>query len=80
VVGHLEDVRAEGLPRGEQIGLLGQLGVARQQDRARRGGGAHHERTVVHRGAVVRVDVGGRVRGAQHVEGEAGPFQPPPGR
>ena len=62
----------------QQVGLLGELGVARQQHRARRGGGAHHERAVVHRRAVVRVDVGDRVRRAQDVEGEAGHGQPPP--
>jgi len=79
VVGHLEDVRAEGLPGGEQIGLLGQFGVARQQDRACRGGGAHHQGGVVHRRAVVRVDVARRMRRPQYVEGEAGPRQPASG-
>ncbi len=64
----------------EQVGLLGQLRVARQQHRARRRGGADDERAVVDGGAVVRVDGRGRVQRAQHVEGEAGPGQPPTGR
>jgi hypothetical protein len=76
VVGHLEDVRAQRLAARKQVGLLGDLGVARQQHRAHRGAGPHHDGTVVHGGAVVRVDVRDRVRRTQDVEGEARPGQP----
>jgi hypothetical protein len=76
VVGHLEDVRAQQRPGAEQVGLLGQLRVAGQQDRASGRGRPHHDRSVVHLGAVVRVDEGGRMRRPQHIEGETGPGQP----
>jgi hypothetical protein len=80
VVGHLEDIGAQVGLGAEQIGLLGELRVAREQDRAGRGGGPEHHRAVVDLGAVVGVDERRRVRGPDHVEGQGGPAEPAAGR
>jgi hypothetical protein len=79
VMRHFEDVGTQGHVGGEEIALLGQLRVAGEQDRSRGRGGADDKRAVVDGRAVVRIDDGGRVRRPQHVEGEAGPGQPPTG-
>ncbi|GEL22848.1 hypothetical protein PSU4_18020 [Pseudonocardia sulfidoxydans NBRC 16205] len=79
VVGHLEDVGAQRDAGGEQVGLCGDLDVAGEQHRTRPGLGPDHERPVVDGGAVVGIDVGGRVDGPEHVEHQPGPGQPLPG-
>jgi hypothetical protein len=76
VVRHLEHVRPQRRVRGQQLRLRRDLDVAGQQHGAGRRRRAHHHRGVVDLGAVVRVDVLGRVVRTEHVQGESGPHEP----
>ena len=76
MVGNLQDVGVQRHACRQQLRLGGDLDVAGQEDGAGPGGRAKHRRAVVDLGAVVRVDVFGRMLRAQHVQRERRPHEP----
>lgn len=74
-MGHLQDVGPQVGPGVEQVVLGGQFGVAGQQDRRGRGGGAQQQRDVVHRRPVAAVDRQGRVDRAEDLQAQLRPPQ-----
>jgi len=79
VVGHLEHLRPQVRSAREQLRLRLQLDVAGEQDPSGRCGRPQHDGGVVHRRAVLAVDLLRPGRG-EDLEREVRPVQPPPRR
>jgi hypothetical protein len=79
VVRHLQDVRVQRHPRGEQLRLGGDLDVPAEQHRSGGRRRPDDDRAVVHLRAVVRIDVFGGMLWREHLQRQPGPDQPDAG-
>jgi hypothetical protein len=76
---HLQHVRVQRHPGGEQLGLCSHLHVAAEQHGPRGGRRPDDHRAVVDLRAVVRIDVLGGMRGPEYVQRQPGPHHPDAG-